>query len=547
MRSIKAGLLATLAIFLYCCNSHNFVENSQTDVDRSNIEFSALVEHNGSTTQTRKSGNDWTSGDAVGLFSFESGKPNSQATVDENVNNRKFITTTGDGIFSAEEGHIPYPAEKRDFISYFPFSNATAIKEDLTYSVDITNQNDINAIDLLYSNNLKNFDGSVKPELLFKHALARLDLTISSTKFSLKGAKVELVHLLSKADFNLVSQALLVDENSATNVTLPIKEVNGKLRAAALILPTGKAQDFSLKITLSDGQLVYWSKHKDKGWKWESGKIYTQEIQIGENGGVDPEPEPGDHFGFFETPQRAKQISNTQFVVHNVPSNSSQNIRFDANGNPQRNYTLLYDTKYKIAYWVAYPHHENYIGGTKRTNAWQYDPIVDTRDQINLKSSYKESYDRGHQIPSGDRTADKPLNQTTFYYTNMTAQVGPKMNQGIWARLEDHVRDYVKSHRDTVWVVTGAGLPDNVNEIKYAHSKSGEPSAIPTYYYKALAKKVGGKYYTKGYLLYNRDYNNQNGYEECAVPVKELEDKTGFTFFSSIPKEDKEIIVNSQW
>ena len=185
MRSIKAGLLATLAIFLYCCNSHNFVENSQTDVDRSNIEFSALVEHNGSTTQTRKSGNDWTSGDAVGLFSFESGKPNSQATVDENVNNRKFITTTGDGIFSAEEGHIPYPAEKRDFISYFPFSNATAIKEDLTYSVDITNQNDINAIDLLYSNNLKNFDGSVKPELLFKHALARLDLSISSTKFSL--------------------------------------------------------------------------------------------------------------------------------------------------------------------------------------------------------------------------------------------------------------------------------------------------------------------------------------------------------------------------
>lgn len=103
MRSIKAGLLATLAIFLYCCNSHNFVENSQTDVDRSNIEFSALVEQNGSTTQTRKSGNDWTSGDAVGLFSFESGKPNSQATVDENVNNRKFITTTGDGIFSAED------------------------------------------------------------------------------------------------------------------------------------------------------------------------------------------------------------------------------------------------------------------------------------------------------------------------------------------------------------------------------------------------------------------------------------------------------------
>ena len=49
MRSIKAGLLATLAIFLYCCNSHNFIENSPGKGDRDQLTFSSYVE--GSTAE----------------------------------------------------------------------------------------------------------------------------------------------------------------------------------------------------------------------------------------------------------------------------------------------------------------------------------------------------------------------------------------------------------------------------------------------------------------------------------------------------------------
>ena len=541
MRSIKAGLLATLAIFLYCCNSHNFVENSQTDVDRSNIEFSALVEHNGSTAQTRKSGNDWTSGDAVGLFSFESGKPNSQATVDENVNNRKFITTTGDGIFSSEEGHIPYPAEKRDFISYFPFSNATAIKEDLTYSVDITNQNDINAIDLLYSNNLKNFDGSVKPELLFKHALARLDLTISSTKFSLKGAKVELVHLLSKADFNLVSQALLVDNNSATNVTLPIKEVNGKLRAAALILPTGKAQDFSLKITLSDGQLVYWSKHKDKGWKWESGKIYTQEIQIGENGGVDPEPEY--KVGYFETPVIDKD---------NLPKNIRYIVKMLSNNNPnaegkQRNFEYYYDIDHNIAYWVAYPLHKFYTTkNTGRYGKWHYDDSLEARYQVDLNniSWSKSQLDRGHQVASSDRVGSVEMNKQTFTSPNVTPQYS-NLNQKIWNNLENKARSWV-SGNDTIYAVTGAGFYPN-KTIEKASSKNPKAS-IPHYYYKVFAKKEGNNYYTIGFLFDHHNGNYGSNIMTYKKTVSEVEKITGFKFFPGLPDSSvKDTIIDSKW
>lgn len=544
MKSIKAALLASLTIFLYCCNSHNFVDNASSEQERGDLSFSSIVDN----PATRKSGNNWENNDAIGVFSFESGKPNSQSTVDQLINNKKFVTN-GNGIFSVlpSEGPVPYPSNNRDYIAYYPYNASQSVSQDLTYVIDLSNQSDLDKIDLLYSNNLKNIAASSRPELVFKHALSRMSLTISaSSKFDLTNAKVELTNFNTKADFNLVSQALLVDESLVTEVNLPYSVQGGKLFVNALVLPTNKAQSFTVRITLSDGQVVRWAKHKDKNWLWESGKVYTQEIQIGEDGETsNPDPKPEQKYGFFETPQ-GNETSSTQFVIHNVPNGASANLLRDANGNPQRNFTMLYDKKYKIAHWVAFPQHKNYIGSTKRTNAWGYDPLVSRADQINLNSSYKENYSRGHQIASGDRTADKEVNRPTFYYTNMTPQTQNGLNGGIWAHLEDGVRGMIPGN-DTLWVVTGAGLPKNPNEIKYAHSKDGEPSAIPTYYYKVLAKKVGDKYYTIGFRLDHRVHTKGEHYNDFRVSVKSLEDETGFTFFPSIPVADKEVIVDSQW
>lgn len=90
-----------------------------------------------------------------------------------------------------------------------------------------------------------------------------------------------------------------------------------------------------------------------------------------------------------------------------------------------RNYSLLYDSELKLAYWVAYPYCSYYDGSAGRNEKWAYDPEISSSLQVNLKNSYGISgYDRGHQIPSGDRQRDVASNQTTFYYTNMTPQIG---------------------------------------------------------------------------------------------------------------------------
>lgn len=546
MKSIKTVLLASLAILLYACSSQNVVENAQKDKEQSNLSFSSLVEDEATT---RKAGNTWENKDAIGIFAFESGKPNSQTTVDPLLNNKKFVTN-GDGLFSVEAGETPiaYPTSSRDFIAYYPYSANQAISQDLTYIVDLSDQNSIDEIDLLYSNNLKGFTSSTKPELRFKHALSKFNIKVTSKEFDLSKAKIELTNFNTKADFNLVSQALLVDETVVSEVNLPYNLVNGQLVATALVLPSNKAQNFTVRITLSDGKVVRWSNHKEKGWKWEAGKTYTQTISIGKDDGgepvdpVDPDPEPGQKYGFMETPQ-GNETANTMFVVHNVPAGGPASLLKDAKGNPQRNYTMLYDKKYKIAHWVAFPHHRNYMGSAGRSN-WGYDPIVPRGDQAALNFGAKP-YSRGHQIASSDRTGNSVLNKTTFYYTNMTPQIQDRFNGDIWAKLEKYVQGIVPAN-DTLWVVTGAGLPKNDAEIKYFTGPEGK-MAIPTYYYKALAKKVNGKYYTIGFRFDHRDHMKGENYNDFRVTVKSLEQETGFTFFQSIPAEDKDKIVSGQW
>ena len=117
----------------------------------------------------------------------------------------------------------------------------------------------------------------------------------------------------------------------------------------------------------------------------------------------------------------------------------------------------------------------------------------------------------------------------------MTPQIGQKMNQAIWADLENAVRGW-SSATDTLYVVTGA-MPTTATDktIKYTQDYNGKNMAVPKYYFKALARQVNGQYQTVAYKLDNISYSHRN-YNEGILSVKELEEMTGFTFFPDKPE-----------
>ena len=107
---------------------------------------------------------------------------------------------------------------------------------------------------------------------------------------------------------------------------------------------------------------------------------------------------------------------------------------------PGRNYQMLYDTKERVAHWVAYPMYESIMGSGNRTDAYNtFDPNVPHEQQQTLARGYGGGYDRGHMMPSADRNYNTTVNRITFYNTNMTPQIS-SMNQGIWNQLEGAVR-----------------------------------------------------------------------------------------------------------
>jgi endonuclease G len=205
-------------------------------------------------------------------------------------------------------------------------------------------------------------------------------------------------------------------------------------------------------------------------------------------------------------------------------------------GGTMRNYTMFYDKTLKFAYWVSYPLFKECIGTHQRTDPWRYDDLIESKWQADLSSGFGDPYDRGHQLPSGDRTCDKVTNDDTFFFTNATPQVS-SMNQGIWNTLEGKVRNWM-SATDTLYVVTGA-MPPTTN-ISYRKGM-----AIPEYYFKAIARKSGSTYQTIAFKMANQ--NIPGNYMEYAISVSELEKQTGFIFFPQLSSSIKEQLNTNLW
>lgn len=255
--------------------------------------------------------------------------------------------------------------------------------------------------------------------------------------------------------------------------------------------------------------------------------------QLGTSG-VDPNPDPG-LAHWLELPAAVEQ-PDCRYVTHYVTVNSKH----------VRNYTLFFDTSERIAYWVAYPHCRMYLGSVGRTNDFQPDPSFPVSDQM---TSTIKGYDRGHQIPSGDRTATEEMNIQTFYYTNMTPQLG-SFNQKIWVDLENKVRTWVYSC-DTLYVVTGAVLKTvGGNEtVKYVADKRGNQIAVPNYYFKVLLQlnlNGGNRRYKAIAFWFKHQANSGPVTAADASSVDDVERKTGIDFFVNLP-EDIQAQVEAQY
>jgi len=527
--TIRRQNMLRIAYFMIALLTFNSCQKTESRIEQAAVQFTPTIV---GQINTKATGTSWDQNDQIGVFMYRSGQPLASAALIDQVNNHLF---TFKGSLFQSSSSIFLPAEKVDFIAYYPYKSLTGFQ----YPIDLSDQSNPVALDLMYANNAKNIDKSNNTiPLTFVRQLSKISINLSITNTAALEANqitVKMPAISTQGEFDLTTGKLTVNSTDKKDIQGKVTaNANKTARVEFMLLPgediTGKA----IKFVASNGDSYTWTIPQDQNLKkLTAGNQYSFDIKI-DNG--KPSGGIGDTQAYLEIPKMSKLGNDEVFIQHFMPDASDS-----------RNYAMLYDKKLKMAYWVAYPLYSSILGSGNRTDAWGYDPQVSTAFQPNLFNGFKPTgYDRGHQLPSADRNLNTTQNKTTFYFTNMTAQAS-RLNQGIWANLETKVRTWT-AQCDTMYVVTGAMPTTSTNTVlDFAQDNDGKDIAKPKYYFKALAMKKGSEYYTLAYKINNETPPSGVTFENYRLTVSDLEKATGFTFFPDLNDTQKGSINTSIW
>ncbi|MEM9009075.1 MAG: DNA/RNA non-specific endonuclease [Cyanobacteria bacterium P01_F01_bin.86] len=118
-------------------------------------------------------------------------------------------------------------------------------------------------------------------------------------------------------------------------------------------------------------------------------------------------------------------------------------------------YALSYNRDRGIANWASWQLNANWLGQTERQDNFRQDGGLPAGFYQVTPNDYRHSgYDRGHIVPSGDRTQSPQDNSATFLMTNILPQV-PENNRGAWRELEEYSRDLVYQFGLDLIVIAG--------------------------------------------------------------------------------------------
>lgn len=524
--TIKAGFAAVLVVLLQACDKNQSAYMPGGEATK--VSFTSIIDDG---TQSRVVDSQWETGDSIGLFMIGS---QNQEVMARNI---PYYTPNADGLFTEKAQPVYYPEDGAavDFIAFYPFNRSYDDYTAIPFST--ADQSRQEALDFMVADNLTGRTAtSPQGNLQFRHKMAKLKVN------------------LTVADGNAPTQLQVAVKGLKTQATLNLDETEN----ASFITLKGEAADVTMKVNDAknmaeailipqtiDGKLILLLEVNGKSrevttdiaGQLEGGMRYTVNLTLKNLGGsTEVDPEAPSYTKWLETPVITQSEMNNKNLAYRTRY-------MTVNKGNVRNFSYLYSKDLKFAYWVAYPLFTGCIGNHKRTDPWRYDDMVDQSWQVDISDAaggFGNGYDRGHQIPSGDRTGDKEMNEDTFYSTNATAQVST-MNQQIWRELEEQVRSWM-SGTDTLYIVTGAMPPKDSNSYKYAKG-----AVVPDYYFKALARRIAGKMYTIAFSIPNSASVSWDEFMNYKLTVGELEKKTGFTFFPQVSADIKNSDNSAYW
>lgn len=177
-------------------------------------------------------------------------------------------------------------------------------------------------------------------------------------------------------------------------------------------------------------------------------------------------------------------------------------------------------------------------GPAKRKDNFKEDPLLGTVDADDT-DYVPRVYDRGHQAPAADAAFDQKVNDQSFFFSNMSPQVGIGFNRGIWRVLEETVRGWVLcGGHDELYVITGP-IYENPKGV-IGHDKVIVPGSFYKIVYDPKSVRV------VGFVLENTKIGSRfDEPQKYVKAVADIETDTGIDFFRSWPLRQQRLLEAS--
>lgn len=310
-----------------------------------------------------------------------------------------------------------------------------------------------------------------------------------------------------------------------------------------------------------------------KEWSFD-GERFTTLAETGPEPKPEPEPEPtpteGSTYrsGWYELPieidanrDGCDDKNSTYYYAHHICGGSEQNAQRSGKA---RNYSVCFSSEHHCPVWVAAPRHDMYEGSANRTNAYTQDPQIPSNIQY-YKKDADSGCNNGHMLGSAERTSSTETNRQVFYFSNIAPQYSDTFNTGggAWNNLEDHIDDLVC--RDTLYVVIGTYFDTYTDK----YGNTGRPAKIsfggrndvskPTMFYYALLRTKSGntgkavkdcsasELQCAAFVMCHEQDKGHKPQANDLISISELEELTGFTYFSNVPNAPKSTFNASDW
>ncbi|MGK7894659.1 MAG: DNA/RNA non-specific endonuclease, partial [Xenococcus sp. (in: cyanobacteria)] len=169
------------------------------------------------------------------------------------------------------------------------------------------------------------------------------------------------------------------------------------------------------------------------------------------------------------TTDKKLEINNVDITNNNPSQADSKNLNNLLI--VKEEYFLSYNCSKGIANWVGWRTSEDDLGDLSRSDDFREDNTLPKKCyQVDEKDYRGSGYDRGHLMPSGDRTKSKTANSSSFLMTNMIPQ-HPSNNREVWRELEIYSRELVNQGFTLHLFAGGNGQIKTINKGKISVPK----------------------------------------------------------------------------